>query len=212
MSGYNFAHNELLDLFKQKLKNDMKRIIIIFFTALLFSVALMAQTVGLKTNLAHWAVAATPNLDVEFALNHKLTLEVGGAYNAFDFKDYKKFRHWLIQPEFRYWTDETFNGHFFGLHGLASEFNVGGFNWGFGRLKDIKDHRYEGYTFGAGVSYGYQLPLAKHFSLEFNLGVGYAHLNYDKYKCVRCGEVTEPDVKENYFGVTKAALSLIYLF
>lgn len=190
----------------------MKRIIITFFTVLLFSVVSMAQTVGLKTNFAHWAVAGTPNADLEFALSRKLTLEVGGGYNAFEFSDYKKFKHWLVQPELRYWTCETFNGHFFGLHGLAAEYNVGGFDWPIGRLKDIKEHRYEGSAYGGGISYGYQWPIARRFNLELNLGVGYALLKYDKFECVKCGEKLEEDVKENYFGVTKAAISLIYLF
>ena len=28
----------------------------------------------------------------------------------------KKFSHWLVQPELRYWTCDVFNGWFFGLH------------------------------------------------------------------------------------------------
>ena len=190
----------------------MKRIIVTIFTVLLFTTASMAQKVGAKTNFAYWAVAGTPNAQLEFALNRKLTLEVGGAYNPFEFSDHRKFKHWLVQPEFRYWTCETFNGHFFGLHGLAAEFNVGGFDWPIGRLKNLKDFRYEGYAFGGGVSYGYQWPVSRRLNFELNIGLGYAHLLYDKFKCDKCGEKLESDVKENYFGVTKAAISLIYLF
>lgn len=189
---------------------SMRKITITLLTAFLITVSAMSQTVGVKTNFAHWAVAATPNLGLEFALGRKYTLEIGAGYNPFEFSDYRKFKHWIVQPELRYWTCESFNGHFFGLHALAAEFNVGGFDWPIGRLKDIKDYRYEGYAFGGGISYGYQMPIAKRLNLEFNIGAGYAYLLYDKYKCVRCGEKLESDVKDNYFGVTKAAVSLIY--
>lgn len=188
----------------------MRKITLTTLTMFLLTCGVFAQNIGIKTNFAHWAIAATPNIQAEFALSRKYSLEVGGGYNAFDFSDNRKFKHWLIQPELRYWTCESFNGHFFGLHALAAEFNVGGFDWPIGRLKDIKDFRYEGYAFGGGLSYGYQFPIARRLNLELNLGAGYARLMYDKFKCVRCGEELETDVKENYFGVTKAAVSLIY--
>lgn len=188
----------------------MRKITLTTLTLFLLICGLHAQTIGIKTNFAHWATAATPNGQIEFALSRKYSLEVGGGYNAFDFSNYRKFRHWLVQPELRYWACETYNGHFLGLHALAAEFNVGGFDWPVGRLKEIKENRYEGYAFGAGLSYGYQWPIARRMNLELNLGAGYARLLYDKYKCVQCGEQLESDVKENYFGVTKAAVSLIY--
>ena len=79
-----------------------------------------------------------------------------------------------------------------------------------GRLKDIKDYRYEGYAFGGGISYGYQWPISKRLNLELSIGAGYARLLYDKFNCVKCGEKLESDVKDNYFGITKGAVSLIY--
>ncbi len=188
----------------------MKKFTIITVLLFLMVFGSTAQNVGLKTNGAYWATAVTPNLGIEMAMGRKYTLEIGAGYNPFTFSDYKKFKHWLVQPELRYWTCESFNGHFFGLHALAAEFNVGGFDWPIGRLKDIKDFRYEGYAFGGGISYGYQWPIAKRLNLELNIGAGYAYLLYDKYKCIRCGEKLEADVKDNYFGVTKAAVSLIY--
>lgn len=33
-------------------------------------------------------------------------------------------KHWLVQPEARYWFCEAFNGHFLALHALAGQFNV----------------------------------------------------------------------------------------
>lgn len=188
----------------------MKRLfftILILFTFISIS---FSQSVGIKTNLVHWATT-TPNIGMEFALNRKYTLDITGGVNPFKFEDNKKIQHWIAQPELRYWTCETFNGHFIGIHALAGAYNVGGVDIPLGRLKDLKDYRYEGWGVGAGVSYGYQWAISRKWNLELNLGAGYVYFNYDKYPCVKCGTLLEEDAKTNYFGVTKAAISLIYL-
>ena len=188
----------------------MKKIVLTFsFFVTIFY--LHAQHVGVKTNLAHWAAGATPNVGVEFSLGRKYTLELGGGYNWFAFSgDNKRLKHLVVQPELRYWFCERFNGHFVGLHAIGMEYNAGGINVPVGRLKKLKDHRYEGYAGGAGISYGYQWPIASRWNFEMNIGAGYAYLKYDKYPCVKCGEKIESGHK-NYVGVTKAAVSLIYL-
>ena len=180
-------------------------LILISFYSFSFS-----QSVGIKTNLVHWATTP-PNIGAEFAFNRKYTMDITGGGNPFEYKDNKKLQHWIIQPELRYWTCESFNGHFFGLHALAGAYNVGGVDIPLGRLKDLKDYRYEGWGAGGGISYGYQWMLSPKWNLEFNLGAGYVHLNYDKFPCVKCGELLEEDATTNYFGVTKAAVSLIFM-
>lgn len=189
----------------------MKKFIFILLGCAALSIPLASQNMGVKTNFLHWATGVTPNAGIEFGLNRKYTLEIGGGFNKFNlFKDNAKAYHWIVQPELRYWICETFNGHFFGLHALVSEFNVGGIDIPLGRLADLKDFRYEGYAYGAGLSWGYQWPIARRWNFEVNLGAGYAYLDYDKYPCVKCGSKLE-STTENYFGVTKAAVSLIYL-
>lgn len=187
----------------------MKRLflsIVILFVICSYS---FSQSVGLKTNLVHWATT-TPNLGLEFSLSRKVTIDIGVGYNPFVFKDNKKVQHWIVQPELRYWTCETFNGHFFGIHGLIGEYNLGGIDVPIGKLKNLKDYRYQGYAYGGGISYGYQWVLSKRWNLEANLGAGYVYLDYEKYPCVKCGSLLGENTK-NYFGVTKAAVSLIYL-
>ncbi len=169
-----------------------------------------AQNGGLKTNLAHWAAAGTLNGGYEVALNREYTLELEGGINPLTFKDNKKFKHWIVQPELRYWPCESFNGHFFGLHALASEYNVGGLDIPVGRLSRLKEHRYEGLAFGGGVSYGHQWVMAPRWNFELSIGAGYAYLAYDKFACVKCGEKIASE-NEHYLGVTKAAISLIFL-
>ena len=78
------------------------------------------------------------------------------------------------------------------------------------RLKKFKDHRYEGFAYGGGLSYGHQWMIAPKWNFELSLGAGYAYLTYDKYPCIKCGSKLESNDK-HYLGVTKAAVSLIYL-
>lgn len=190
----------------------MKKFIFIFLGYTAISISLLSQNIGIKTNLLHWSAGLTPNAGVEFALNRKYTFEVGGGFNKFNiFKENGKAHHWIVQPELRYWTCEAFNGHFFGLHALTGAYNIGGIDIPLGRLDKLNDYRYEGWAVGGGLSYGYQWPISSRWNFELNLGAGYVYLNYDKYPCVKCGSLLEEDANTHYFGVTKAAVSLIYL-
>lgn len=168
-----------------------------------------AQKVGVKNNLLYDATV-TPNLALELALSRKTTLELGMGFNPFTFSDNKKFKHWLVQPEFRWWTCEVFNGHFFGVHAHGAQFNVGGWDIPVGRLEKFKDNRYEGYLYGGGLSYGYQWILGPRWNLEASLGAGYARIHYDKYPCTTCGTKLK-EGKTNYWGITKAAVAVIYI-
>lgn len=159
---------------------------------------------GLKSNIAYDAVGSF-NLGAEFRLSPRVSLDVPFVYNPLSFSEDRKWKHMLVQPELRLWTCEAFNGHFFGLHAHYAYYNVGGIG-----SRWMKMHRFEGWLAGVGVSYGYQWLLSPRWSLEASLGVGYAYMDYDRYLCKKCGEFQAHD-KMNYFGPTKAAISLIYI-
>lgn len=160
---------------------------------------LLSQNVALKTNGLYW-LTTTPNLGVEVALSRKVSIEVSGAYNPWTFKDDKKMRFWMVQPEAKYWFCEKMEGHFVGIHAHGAQY-FGGFG----------DKRYDGYLAGGGISYGYDWILSPHWNIEAEIGIGYAHLWYKespRIPCVKC----QKDKNKNYFGPTKAAVSLIYIF
>lgn len=166
---------------------------------------------AVKTNLLYDATA-TVNLGVEIGLARKWTLDVSANYNAWTFAGDRKYKHILVQPEGRFWLCERFKGHFFGLHAHWGTFNFANLNMPFGAIPSLKDFRYQGDLYGAGVTYGYQWYLGRHWNLEAAIGIGYARVLYDKYPCaVDCGNILESG-KEDYFGPTKLALSLIYMF
>ena len=70
-------------------------------------------------------------------------------------------------------------------------------------------NRYEGWFVGAGVGYGYSWVLGKRWNLEAEIGAGYAYSPYDSYECLECRRSLDSGTR-HYWGITKAAISLIY--
>ena len=171
-----------------------------------------AQEIGIKTNLLYWA-SASPNLGVEIGLGKQTTLDISAGFNPFSFSGDKQWKHWLIQPEFRWWTCERFNGHFLAAHLVGGGFNIGNLSsFPFSIWDGLKDYRYKGHAFGGGIGYGYAWMLGKHWNLEAEVGVGYAHAWYDQYSYAEQGAKSLSNGNKNYWGITKLAISFVYLF
>ncbi len=186
----------------------MKKIITVFLLCL--SVAcLYGQDLVLKNNVLY-DLTLTPNIGVEVALAERTTLHLSAGYNPFNLGGDKRFKHWLVQPEYRYWLCEKFNGTFLGVHLHGGEFSVAGLKLPFGFMSQLEDHKYEGYFYGGGVDIGHQWILNKKWSIEAAVGIGYARVEADKYRCAVCGDKLKSG-SYNYVGPTKAAISLIYI-
>ena len=172
------------------------------------------QNLAVKTNVLYGAYTYTPNLSSEFGLGRRTTIDISGGYNFWNLngsmEDNKKLVHWLGQIEYRHWFCEKFNGHFFGVHTLGTQYNISGYKLPLIFGKDSRNYRYEGYGYGGGISYGYHWILSKRWSLEATIGLGYVRVHYDKYECKKCGEKLAAE-KRNYIGPTKAGISLIYI-
>ncbi len=192
----------------------LKKIIIPLLTLLCTTTA-HGQTIGIKTNLLYGATTLTPNIGAEIALNEKMTIELAGGYNWWNRtagnNDNKKLVHWLAEIEARYWICNKFNGWFVGAHTLGSQFNISGHNLPLLFEKGSQEYRYQGYAMGAGLSVGYQFILSRRWNIELSAGGGYALLNYDKYQCRTCGTIIEENKSKNYWGPTKASVSIMFL-
>lgn len=166
--------------------------------------------IGVKTNLLY-DITTTLNLGVEFVVANKWTMDIGSNLNFWSFSSgARKWKQAIIQPELRYWPCERFNGHFVGVHLHTGIFNIGGLPTLGGFVSEnMQQYRYQGYFYGGGVTYGYHTILSNRWSLETAIGLGYAHINYDKYPCGNCGRKIK-DNSKNYFGPTKVSISLIY--
>ncbi len=166
--------------------------------------------VALKTNLLYWATT-TPNLGAEFSVSRRSTLQAFYGLNPWKSSSDKSIRHWVLQPEYRYWFCGVYDGWFIGVHAMGGQFNAGNIKLPLGILPGLEDHRYEGWYVGGGFTAGYQWMLSKHWNFEASIGVGYDYIQYDKFRCGECGEKIKSD-HSHYVGPTKAALSLVYIF
>lgn len=190
------------------LNNNMKKAIISTLLSII-SLTAYTQQFAIKNNLLY-DVLLTPNFGVEFGLGKKITLDINGGYNPFKFSNNKRFKHWIAQPEIRWWFYESFNRGYIGAHVHSGEFNVSGINLPFGMFPDLETHRYQGYFYGGGISVGYQWILSKKWNFETAIGAGYARVHYDMYYCKDCSPLLETG-NYNYWGITKATVSFIYI-
>lgn len=194
----------------------MKRFIMLLAIAITTALqTLRGQDVAIKTNILADAFL-NPNAGIEIGLAPKWTLDVTGQLNAWTLSHDRRWKHWLIQPEARYWFCDRFSGHFIGVHLHGGQYNIGGFNGGINLAgtdtRKLRDTRYQGWFAGAGVSYGYAWILGRHWNLEAEISIGYSYTRYDRFRCAGCGKKVETDTPHNYVGPTKAAINLVYLF
>lgn len=170
---------------------------------------------GIKMNFLYGIATYSPNIGIEFGTGKKSTVELWGSYNGWNLNgsdtDNKKLAHWTAMTEYRYWFCERFNGHFLGVHGFYTKYNIAEHNLNFIFGSGSKEHRYKGTMVGAGISYGYHWMVHKNWNIEFNIGVGYGRLHYDKFDCSNCGNRVDKGVNRNYIGPTKMGISLVYL-
>lgn len=190
----------------------MKKIflILLFFSAMC---GMKAQEVAVKSNLLYDALANV-NAGLEFGLAPRWSLDISADYNGWKVNDHK-WKHWFLQPEARYWFCDRFAKSFLAFHAIGGQFNFGnlknGINFLGTDLSQLTDYRYQGWAVGAGIGYGYDVILGKHWNLEFEIAIGYIFAKYDKYRCQECGRKID-DGNHNYFGPTKAAINLVYIF
>lgn len=176
---------------------------------------LKAQQVAVKTNLVSDALLNV-NLGVELALEEKWTLDLTGDVNGWTLSHDRRWKHWLAQPEVRYWFCDRFGGHFIGVHLLGGQYNIGGFNGRWNLLgtdaRKLSETRYQGWFAGAGVVYGYAWPVRKHFNIEAVIGLGWTYTRYEQFRCAGCGKKVDSNHPHNFVGPTKLAINLVYVF
>ena len=199
----------------------MKRFLLLSVSLLfLCGISLNAQRFAVKTNALYLATA-TPNVGLEVALGERWTFEAEGGYNPWTFDKEKnmKAKHWLVSPEFRYWFCNSFQGHFIGINGNYTQFNVGALpvpvHEAFISLnqtqeQDLEKSRAEGWAVGVGLTYGYTFPIARRWNMEFTAGFGYWYTVYNQYESRKCGLFQET-VNKHALGPTSLGISFIYM-
>lgn len=193
---------------------NIKRNLCLLLFALGSVLAANAQKAAIKSNLLYDAATLTVNAGVEVGLAPRWTIDISGNYNGW-LSFGNKWKHWLAQPEARFWFCDSFSKHFIGVHAIAGQFNFAMLKnnislWGTD-LTPLNDYRYQGWAYGAGIAYGYAIALAQHWNLELEIGAGYIYADYGKFRCWECGSNIDSGT-HHYFGPTKAAVNLVYVF
>lgn len=158
---------------------------------------------AIKSNALYLAAGVT-NIGGEYAFHPHWSVDLPLVYSPYTLARTYRMRFLYIQPEARYWLDRPMKGHFFGVHLHAGVFNVS--------IDNKNRYQSEKGFHGAGISYGYAMPLSRRWSMEFTVGVGYAFTKYCTYYNVPNGLRYEKDRPYNYWGLTKLGLNFVYRF
>lgn len=174
-----------------------------------------AKSQAIKTN-APFLLTGSPNVGVEWSVGRQLTVNADLMWMPYMFKKNEEvFRVLVGSVDFRYYvnpkyyyTNDLWDGFYVGPYAMAGNFNIG--------LKEKDDektsYRRRGWGLSAGITTGYKFYLSSRFRIDVNVGLGYAHLQYDKYELG--GQYAdfklESKKTKSYVGPTKIGVSLVY--
>ena len=189
---------------KSRIAYDVLTLFLLFFC-----LTTTAQQVTIGNNLLYDATL-TPNLRVGVRLSPHWSLGVAGGYRPWPTDDDKarKWKHLLVTPDVRYWTDSVNVHHFFGLNLLYSHYNISGIKLPFGLYSYDKDIRRQGDFGGIGAFYGYSWPLGRHWNIEALIGAAVGYTEFDRYACGHCGK-KQGDGKK-VLVLPQAGLNVVY--
>ena len=161
---------------------------------------------AVRTNVLYDAFLL-PTLGVEWRVNRDLGVKLDGSLSWWGGEHGKVQKMWMLSPEVRWYLlrDKRF---YVGLSGNYGEYNL--YKYALGGLLS-KDTGYQGSLWNAGAVVGYQLRLSRSFSVDFNLGLGYARYEYDNFGVTDGVRVYKERGKlKNFWGPTQAGISLVW--
>ena len=160
-----------------------------------------------KTNLLYDALLV-PNVGVEIYLGKGWT--VGANWMYAWWKNDDRHRYWRtyggdlnVRRYFgRKALEKPLQGHHLGVYGqiLTYDFELGG-----------RGYLGDKWSWGAGIEYGYSLPLARRLNMDFSIGLGYLGGEYMEYVPMDTHYVWQVTKQRRWFGPTKAEVSLVWL-
>ena len=163
--------------------------------------------VAVRTNLLYDAMLL-PTLGVEWRINEHVGIKLDGSLAWWGGSTGKVQKMWLVNPEVRWYLlhDKRF---YVGASGTYGEYNI--YKYALGSILSKDDTGYQGKLWNAGLTVGYQLPLSRHFTVDFNLGLGYTRSEYDSFTMTDGMRVYEGQNKtKNLWGPMQAGISLVW--
>lgn len=166
------------------------------------------RSLYVKTNALGWGMAIS-NIAAEVDVAKHWSVAVPIYYSALNyFTETIKFRTLAVQPEVRYWFNESNQKFFVGAHFGYAQYNIainGDYRY--------QDHNGTSPALGGGISVGYRMPISKNnkWHIEFTLGAGVYGLHYDRFYNVHNGKLIDT-YRKTYWGIDNAAISISYRF
>lgn len=157
-----------------------------------------SHSLSLRANLLRW-ITLTPDLGVEWRLNHHVGILVNGSYTSWTWNSNdRRYALWEIAPEARYYIGKEKRGY------IGAMYKAGSFNY---KLSEIGK---QGNITGGGLTGGYQLKLNKVLNLDFSLALGCLHADYDKYIVIDGIRVRQGKETKNWWGPISAGVTLVW--
>jgi hypothetical protein len=185
-------------------KTKMKKLLIIVLLTMTL-VPLHAQKVAISSNMLMDALMI-PNAGAEVVVGERsvVGLHVFGSYHPWG----QKVQMLGLQPEYRYFfSGRPMNSFFVGVGTMAVAYDI---TWS-GKV-------YNGNALGAGLIFGYVLPLSHRVNLDFYSGFGmiaYSHKEYFKGDYYDSDHTTAGFHRPNALGYTllptRIGVSITYM-
>ena len=190
---------------KKELNYRKPLLVLLLFITQLVS----AQQVTLSNNLLY-DIWLTPNLRIGLRLSPHWSMGLTAGYRPWPTDDNtsRKWKHLLLSPDLRYWTDSVGVHHFFGVNLIYSHYNVADVKFPFGLWKAVRDERRQGDLGAIGLFYGYSWPLGRYWNLETHIGAAVGYTKFDRYQCGHCG--TKIGTEKKVFVLPQAGVSIVY--
>ena len=152
----------------------------------------------LRANLLRWAIL-TPDLGVEWRICPSWGIAVNGSWTSWSWNDKdRRYALWEVAPEIRYYMGEKKAWY------LGALFKAGQFNY------KISETGKQGDLMGGGITAGYQLRLNKALDLDFNLGLGYLNVDFEKYEVIDGVRVRRGNETKDWYGPINAGVTLVW--
>ena len=153
---------------------------------------------SLRANLLRWATL-TPDLGVEWRICPSWSIAVNGSWTSWTWSDKdRRYALWEVAPEIRYYMGEKKAWY------LGAMFKAGQFNY------KLSETGKQGDLMGGGITTGYQLRLNKALDLDFNLGLGYLNVDFEKYEVIDDVRVRRGNETKNWCGPINAGVTLVW--
>ena len=153
---------------------------------------------SLRANLLRWATL-TPDLGLEWRICPSWGIAVNGSWTSWSWSDKdRRYALWEVAPEVRYYMGEKKAWY------LGAMFKAGQFNY------KISETGKQGDLMGGGITAGYQLRLSKALDLDFNLGLGYLNVDFEKYEVIDGVRVRRGNETKDWCGPINAGVTLVW--